>query len=84
MLNNQNPEELLFFIVRFTEDLKEQKLNVLLSDKKELNIESKDLEKERNENFITRIIYFKKEKGKNTYLLTFGIKTFTLFYINDL
>ena len=84
MLNNQNPEELLFFIVRFTEDLKEQKLNVLLSDKKELNIESKDLEKERNENFITRIIYFKKERGKNSYLLTFGTKTFTLLYNNDL
>ena len=84
MINNQNPDELLFFIVRFKEDLKEQKLNVLLSDKKELNIESKDLEKERNENFITRIIYFKKEKGKNSYLLTFGTKIFTLLYNNDL
>ena len=61
MLNNQNPEELLFFILKLKEDSKEKILNVLLDDKKELNlIESKDLEKERNENFITRIIYFKK------------------------
>ena len=83
MLSNQNPEELLFFIFRLKEESKDQKLNVKLDDKTELTIESKDLEKETNENYITRIIYFKITKGKN-YLITFGTKTRTLNYNNEL
>ena len=83
MINNQNPEELLFFIFRLKEEAKDQKLNVKLDDKTELTIESKDLEKETNENFITRIVYFKIIKGKN-YLITFGTKTSSLNYNNEL
>ena len=83
MLSNQNPEELLFFIFRLKEDSKKQKLNIKLEDKTEIIIESKDLKKDSNENFITRIVYFKIIKGKN-YLITFGTKTSSLNYNNEL
>ncbi len=84
MINNQNPaEKLLFFIIRLKEESKEQKLNVKLEDRTELTIESKDLEKETNENYITRIIYFKIIREKK-YLITFGTKTSSLNYNNEL
>ena len=83
MLSNQNTEELIFFIFRLKEDSKKQKLNIKLEDKTEIIIESKDLEKDSNENFITKIIYFKRINTTN-YLITFGTKNISFKYNNEL
>ena len=83
MLIDENSNELLFFVLKLKKDSIDKICNVIDEKKKQILSESIDLEKQRNENFIIRIIYFKKITNKNSYLISFGTKKNIINYNNE-
>ena len=81
---NENPEELLYYIIRRKDDDKQIKFSVCWDTPKREEIipDFKDLRKENNENYTTRIYYFKKNDQKIQITLTLGPKSFNLNNIN--
>ena len=81
---NENPEELLYYIIRIKDADKQIKFSVCWDTPKREEIipDFKDLRKENNENYTTRIYYFKKNDQKIQITLTLGPKSFNLNNIN--
>ena len=85
MLNNQKIDNLLFYVLRIKEDSIKNNLKFSIyyeNLKKEFNFY--ELNKEINENYITRIFYFDRIKGKKSFLLKIGSIIATIDYNEDL